>query len=1612
MLSVTNIGLAAITRADEGGFLVNLGSFKVSEQDISGLTDLDLILATDLLGNPVYSAEVTSIEAVDTSVIRLTLTIPVSYPPSGFWTLREVGIYLETGELFAVGKLDPEYVKTNEYAVKLYVLVVANRLGDLINVVISQNNSLPSTPFVRTLVSPQQSPQNTVAVLDESLNDYEHASSAGLAVKSGPGGLHWAFLGYNRVYKGAADSIGSLSSFVVSPKTGGFWLNDGEVVVAQIVSGAGAGVSRKLTYDKKTDTFTVIDKPWLKLGVTSVFAIWRNLKDQLPSRADIPEYMMLGVGINSWKRTVQANTKQKYVAKFVAGVLDSGKALVNASLVGATKETTYVFMGGRCLNMNEFLVAGNKIVVSGAPVGTAVEVQAFVPEDSQVGGLLVKYDTAFQPDGQTTRFYMPIVPDDGAWVSLFHNNIYISKTKYAFDDTSIVFLNAPSAGDLVFSMFATYEDEVSSTDFKRFNVQAVQGSEFQIPIDFAGIRQDRVVVYVDGKNYSTSEFSVSDAGLKLIKQPLWTNGVANLDVSVFEVKDTQVTSSATGVNTGPIWADPAGRFGPPNKLVPKISAYVSDGSQTVFSVFEVPRKNNIVMIAGGSFQDPRTYSYDAATVQIVLSQPIPFGVSVDFICFTDVEDAGTAAQCEVFDFTTTSSLSYAVNPVGALDSVILVIGGAYQHKGSFYVDATNQLILQGVVAGEQAELWYFKTTGHPGWRTEVFVDFNEIDSTNSYLLENKVSRKENTLVFLSSVLQYKPVYSVQDENYIETVKFGTPAPAGYYTHPLITVSFISGPPLTRLMLREDANTKYMPRHGPYVGWPNLTTDLRNMLACPMTKLLALLTGSMKQDFNNGSANDAALAEKYGLQPVTKNLTMSVLPTASYAGIGTGATLGAKMTFNVYKYLELFLKAELGSNTFTIHTYEQGVKYFIDNIQLGAMSYSAVARESIPMISYSTGIYINYPNALTGVTYAGVPLLTNFFDMMWSNSNSVLPAGFTASNTTIHTSSVVAIDDDNTQSRTFTHVIVNGFNGQTYTVKWKRPYTVTAYNTEYMVLVDGGGAPGYVQYFARLYAQWKYSDADITKCMYYNKVPLSGWAGFDPSGRSDAVWPKWLVAVQGGATGGNYPAIAGYTAGLAFGVVVDNFNANTGNCDVVIKMLSGTIGYSYFPAEMLIKKIEIPVSYTMYPAIAVDPITHSVIPMVSNDDLFKSCCWTGFEPSSTLGCGGDVATALPTVATQITTDQRPVIVGTYPKADAKSLSVKVAGTTFVLGSSSALTAIDNEWTLVLASTPVVLSPGYYDVEVSVDVGTGTPLIDKGVNEITITAGLDTRPPATPVVTAKIYNTTHPVINGTYASADSAGGFVVVVNGWSYNINGTTTIKVGSAVGELLVSRPCSSAPLTAVGDNWSLDLGKDTGNILAYGNSYNVVATSRDASGNTSNDTTNNEIAIYKPSGTVNSTYCVGLDKWGVLENGAGATYNQLIEANSVDCGWSPVVRFPNTGGALSTNYDFSLGGPYQSLTPLRVYLSRNGSTGSVTYSVTSYTTYCGDNPTFTGTAVLGTMSDSGKDVEYFNVTASWRKGCCNGNDNNIYVTVRISMTAAGNIKATLISSSTDGQWGC
>lgn len=103
-------------------------------------------------------------------------------------------------------------------------------------------------------------------------------------------------------------------------------------------------------------------------------------------------------------------------------------------------------------------------------------------------------------------------------------------------------------------------------------------------------------------------------------------------------------------------------------------------------------------------------------------------------------------------------------------------------------------------------------------------------------------------------------------------------------------------------------------------------------------------------------------------------------------------------------------------------------------------------------------------------------------------------------------------------------------------------------------------------------------------------------------------------------------------------------------------------------------------------------------------------------------------------------------------------------------------------------------------------------------------------------------------------------------------------------------------------------------------------------------TINDSSTTQPAAGTLLSTFCQGVDKYGSYANGTGGTYNQLIESNSPDCGYTSPFAFsvsPNTYKIQSTAWDIGTVSLGNSSSASITIQNTGGTTGTVTVTDSS-----------------------------------------------------------------------------
>ncbi|MFI8378906.1 Ig-like domain-containing protein [Leeuwenhoekiella sp. NPDC079379] len=187
-----------------------------------------------------------------------------------------------------------------------------------------------------------------------------------------------------------------------------------------------------------------------------------------------------------------------------------------------------------------------------------------------------------------------------------------------------------------------------------------------------------------------------------------------------------------------------------------------------------------------------------------------------------------------------------------------------------------------------------------------------------------------------------------------------------------------------------------------------------------------------------------------------------------------------------------------------------------------------------------------------------------------------------------------------------------------------------------------------------------------------------------------------------------------------------------------------------------------------------------------------------------------APTVPTVDALVTNSNTPTITGTADSVD--DLTVIVNGVTYTEGDGNLTDNGDGTFTLVIPAGNEI-PDGTYDVVATATDDAGNTSSDVTTDELVI----DTAAPTVPTVDALVTNSNTPTITGT---ADSVDDLVVVVNGVTYTEG---------------------DGNLTDNGDGtWTLII--PAGNEIPDG-TYDVVVTATDGAGNSSNDTTADELTI-------------------------------------------------------------------------------------------------------------------------------------------------------------------------
>lgn len=820
-------GRAAAANVAAGGFLISLKTFDVTEASGWALDPA----REELVGTPVYSGSIDAVEIISKGLVRFTLSIPKGTPAGSSWELNEIGIRDSDGLLMIHGKIQ-SYPKTPAYGLKMYVYCLLGRLTDFLNITLSEAHSLPSVATVDTLLAPASSSQNVVAVLDQNLGVLEYQTTGdpnitggALAVKSGPGGSMWSFVGHTRVFRGYPENVSDLESFGLDAPANGFWADAGEIMIVQIVLGPGAGATRKMFYSKSSKRFFTLDTDFTELTTASQVAIWKSDAWSIPERAStLPEFSVLGFGRNDFAKVTTATTAG-YFEPYEVEITGNGGSTYpidsNVPLSALSdKDRAFVSVDNVLISQEGYNFSGQNIVFEENVAGGAtiyIRVFDFVLSSTQ-GGYLYFQETLYTQDASNS-YQLPSVPLSKKYVFVFVNNELQAPSAYSVTDSILSFtVNfLPVTNDTIIILtYSNQEDSISFTKAVRNTYTTFVGGTYSAFASDALITDKKnTLLYVDGIYVPKDSYTIESNSSVVLNTPI--TGAHYVDLTNFTSDVGSEGISVSGRNEGPAWVDPAGVEGFPNKLVPYRFRYIGNGTTDTYPAILVPDKTYTLVFVSGKRILPSEYTVNTVSGAITLTTPPEDGDLIDIISFNEIRYEGSQGVFQVFPFQGNNTRDYTIQTGADPNALLIFISNGFTstfiHKDQYtYVPNTGALSFNFDIETQSIEAWNYYAADLEGYRTQIASEvFTRENGRLQYSLEETLSSSSASLAFIEGFFLDHSLYTLTAQTNTNALQFYQDDEEFEDGNVVSVLEFVSFPPRTRLLLRKELITRYLSR---------------------------------------------------------------------------------------------------------------------------------------------------------------------------------------------------------------------------------------------------------------------------------------------------------------------------------------------------------------------------------------------------------------------------------------------------------------------------------------------------------------------------------------------------------------------------------------------------------------------------------------------------------------------------------------------------------------------------------------------------------------------------------------------------------------------------------
>ena len=800
---ITEAGYAAIAAAQAYKRPLNVTAFKAG----SGYGFKPSPQMVDIQGELVYEGKIRNIELLSANTIKLTVNIPAGVPATGVRNIGEIGLYLETGELFALGVSDILIPKNGAWSLDHDFVISYTRLGDCINLTVSDTVGLPGATM-STLPDSEESPGNAWVILDGQRNGVEgqNSSSPIMAVKYGMGGQSWAwgFQGFGCVFTGTPVVVAAdQSSIEMEPTVNGFWCNDKEELIV-----ATAIEAKRMVFNQQSRTFTSLDGAFTILNNDTVIRIWRQNTNEnaLPLRKGIPTHYALHAGLDTHTQGQSEKASGMLKVKSFEIMTDGTQRVFPLGFSTNSVVQVLVAQHGVAFDPDEYNADAN-LVFQVPPAAGIIQGWAFFYIPS-AGHESVLMEYLFETDGTQDQFSIGTVPGDYDHIIGTVNGRFLSRSEMTLMGNTVK-LNFSPRGTLSFVTIHEREKQGYRTNMYRqsWRSDGVQRT-FQSVIPISNRQQTILLV---GNHYQTKAvYNVNGQNVDISYVP--AEGL-NVELLIFDSQEAEVgANKMTGINTGPQWRDPAGWMTEPCYLDLFQHDQQSYNEQRDFYLptgIRVPNSKYLWVFLDGVYQQPTQWEMNDDKASIRLQQGTHDSQKVTMLLFIPMEGLGYSTDFHVVAIPMArishGQVDLGMTPMSNLDRGIFAFaGGILQDKESFQVSGP---LLQWKESPMYADhqIMVIQHLQTDNWTSEPLRHTYDPMGRTKFPVLN-VTRKSNVLPFVGGVAQYTDQFLINDQQLALTE-----------VPPLDTAldvaQIYTGLPRTRLMSRSEVEDEYLRRAG-------------------------------------------------------------------------------------------------------------------------------------------------------------------------------------------------------------------------------------------------------------------------------------------------------------------------------------------------------------------------------------------------------------------------------------------------------------------------------------------------------------------------------------------------------------------------------------------------------------------------------------------------------------------------------------------------------------------------------------------------------------------------------------------------------------------------------